>query len=148
MIVFAAAALLFSGEVVIGPGKTRTLDVKPSPVPVRLSATFEADSKASNVRLALLTNGATVSLTRYSDRGDLTVLLEPDRSYRLVVDNRPGDAAPAKVELNVVAGPEQFLPVSTRTWLAAGSICIFLTLATFAGVTLWRRTRTLPGTYS
>ena len=142
------AALLFSGEVIVGPGKTRTLDVRPSPVPVRISATYDAESSQSSVRLVLLTNGTTVAMTPYGDSGDLTTMLEPQKAYRLVLDNRPGDPATAKVDLNVRVGPEELLPVGTRTWLAAGSVSVFLVLAAFSGVTLWRKTRPSPSPYS
>jgi len=142
------AALLFSGEVVVGPGKTRTLDVKPSPVPVRLSAIFDAESSASHVRMALLTNGSTVMMTPYGDSGEMTLMLEPQRSYRLVIDNRPGETATAKVDLTVHVGPEQYLPTTTRTWLSAGSVFLFLGLAGWSGVTLWRKTRPVPAPYS
>lgn len=142
------ATLLFSGEVVVGPGKTRTLDVKPSPVPVRLSATFDAASRFSRVRLVLLTNGSAVMMTPYRDSGEITVMLDARRSYRLVVDNRPGETAAANVGLNVHVSPEQSLPASTRTRLSAGSILLFLALALWSGVTLWRKTRPSPAPYS
>lgn len=142
------AALLFSGEVVVGPGKTRTLDVKPSPVPVRLSATFDASSRLSRVRLVLLTNGSAVMMTPYGDSGEITVMLDARRSYRLVVDNRPDETAAAKVGLNVHVSPEQYLPASTRTWLSAGSVLLFLAVAGWSGATLWRKTRPLPAPYS
>lgn len=140
--------MLFSGDVVVGPGKTRTLDIQPSPAPVRLSATFDAESPSSRVRLVLLTNGSALAMTPYGASGDLASMLEPNKAYRLVLDNRPADPASAKVALHVRVGPESPLPAATRTWLAAGSISVFLVLAAFSGVTLWRKTRSSPSPYS
>lgn len=142
------AALLFSGEIVVGPGKTRTLDVKPSPIPVRLSATYTAAKTASRVRLVLLTDGSTVALTPYGRSGEMTVMLEADRSYRLVVDNRPREAVPASIDLHVHTGSEQHVPANIRMWLSAGSSCLFLGLAAWSGVTLFRKTRPSPEPYS